>query len=50
MSLRATGKLDPARIVMMDETWINHYTLESRDGSKQWVKLGKRALKCPKTQ
>ena len=26
------------RFVTMDETWIHHYTPESREGSKQWVK------------
>ena len=25
------------RFVAMDETWIHHYTSESREGSKQWV-------------
>ena len=28
------------RFVSMDETWIYHYTLKSRKGSKQWVKPG----------
>ena len=34
----------------MDETWIHHYTLESREGSKQWVKRCESAPMCPKTQ
>ena len=38
------------RVVTMNETWIHHYTLESREGSKQWVKPGESALKRPKTQ
>ena len=38
------------RFVTMDETRIHHYTLESREGSKQWVKPDESAPKCPKTQ
>ena len=38
------------RPVMVGETWIHHYTLESREGSKQWVKPGESALKRSKTQ
>ena len=34
----------------MDETWILHYTPESRKWSKQWVNPGGSALKRPKTQ
>ena len=34
----------------MDETWIHHYTPESREESKKWVKPGKSAPKRPKTQ
>ena len=36
--------------VSMDETWIHHYTQESREGSKQWVKPRESAPKRPKTQ
>ena len=38
------------RFVTMDETWVNHYTLELRKGSKQWVESGKNARNRPKTQ
>ena len=38
------------RFVTMDETWIHHYTLKSREGSKQWIKPGESAPKRPKTQ
>ena len=38
------------RFVTMNETWIHHYTPESREGSKQWVKPGESAPKRPKTQ
>ena len=39
------------RFITMDETWINHYTPESREGSKQWVnKPGESAPKRQKTQ
>ena len=34
----------------MDKTWIHHYTPESRQGSKQWVKPRENAPKRPKTQ
>ena len=34
----------------VDATWIHHYTPESREGSKQWVKPGETASKRPKTQ
>ena len=34
----------------VDETWIHHYTLELREGSKQWVKPDESAPKRPKTQ
>ena len=33
------------RFVTMDETWIHHYTPESREGSKQWVNPGESAPK-----
>ena len=36
------------RFVTMDETWIHHYTSESREGLKQWVKPGESAPKRPK--
>ena len=35
---------------MMDDTWIHHYTPESREESKQWVKPGESAPKRQKTQ
>ena len=38
------------RLVTMDETWIHHYTPESHEESKQWVKLDESAPKRPKTQ
>ena len=38
------------RFVMMDETWIRHYSPESREWPKQWVKPGESASKLPKTQ
>ena len=38
------------RYVEMDETWIHHFTPESPEGSKYWVKPGKSAPKRPKTQ
>ena len=38
------------QFVTMDKTWIHHYTPESPEGSKQWVKLGESALKRPKIQ
>ena len=38
------------RFVTIDETWIHHYTLESREGSKHWVRPGESAPKRPKTQ
>jgi len=28
------------RFVTMDETWIHHYTLESKQQSKQWTETG----------
>ena len=36
------------RFVTMDETWIHHYTPESREGSKQLVIPGESASKRPK--
>ena len=38
------------RFVMMDETWIHHYTPESREWSNQWVNPGESAPKRPKMQ
>ena len=38
------------RFVSMDETWIHHYTPESRGGSKQWIKPGESAPKRSKTR
>ena len=34
----------------VDETWIDHYIPESREGSKQWVKPGESSSKRSKTQ
>ena len=34
----------------MDETWIHHYTPESREGAQQWIKPDESASKCLKTQ
>ena len=34
----------------MDETWIHHYTPESREGAQQWVKPGESGLKHLKMQ
>ena len=34
----------------MNETWIHHYTPESHEGSKQWVKSDESAPKRSKTQ
>jgi hypothetical protein len=28
------------RFITMDETWIHHYTLESKQQSKQWTEAG----------
>jgi len=28
------------RFITMDETWIHHYTLESKHQSKQWTEAG----------
>lgn len=38
------------RIVTIDETWIHHYTPESKESAKQWVGPGGSAPKRPKTQ
>ena len=38
------------RFVTMDEIWIHQYTLESCEGSQQWVENGESAPKHPKTQ
>ena len=38
------------RFVTMDKTWIHHYTPESREWSKQWVKPGESSPKHSKTQ
>lgn len=38
------------RFITMDETWIHHYTPESREGPKQWCEKEKGAPKRPKTQ
>ena len=37
------------RYITVDETWICHYTRETKEQSKQWVFEGERALKKAKT-
>ena len=37
------------RFVTTDETWIHHYTSESREGSKKWLKPVGNTPKRPKT-
>ena len=38
------------RFVTLSETRIHHYTVESREGAKQWVKPGESVPKRAKTQ
>ena len=38
------------RFVIIDETWIHHYTPESKQQAKQWVRPGRTAPKRAKTQ
>ena len=47
---KRNSKEFPRWFVTVDETWIHHYSPESREGSKQWFKLGESAPKRPKTQ
>jgi histone-lysine N-methyltransferase SETMAR len=35
-----------SRFITMDETWIHHYTPESKDQSKQWTEAGCTAPKA----
>jgi len=37
------------RFVTVDETWIHHYTPETKEQSKQWTKSGESALKKTQT-
>ena len=37
------------RYITVDETWIHHYTPETKEESKQWVFEGDRAQKTVKT-
>lgn len=37
------------RLVTVDETWIHHYTPETKEQSKQWIVKGERAPKKAKT-
>jgi len=37
------------RFVTMDETWVHHFTPESKQQSKQWVEVGGSAPKKTKT-
>lgn len=37
------------RFVTVDETWVHHYTPESKQQSKQWMAAGERAPKKAKT-
>ena len=34
----------------MDETWIHHYTPESKRSSSEWTAVGEKRPKRPKTQ
>ena len=34
----------------MDETWIHHYTLETKRSSTEWTAAGESRPKRPKTQ
>ena len=36
--------------VTLDETWIYHYTLETKEGSKRWVEAGGRGPKRSQKQ
>ena len=38
------------RYVTMDETWIHHYTPESKWSSAEWTAVGEKRPKRPKTQ
>ena len=38
------------RYVTIDETWIHHYTLETKISSAEWTAAGESRLKRPKTQ
>ncbi len=38
------------RLIIVDETWIHHYTPETAQQSKQWVSKGQSAPKRPKSQ
>ena len=38
------------RYVTMDETWIHHYTPESKRSSSEWTAIGEKRPKRPKTQ
>ena len=38
------------RYVTMDETWIHHYTPETKRSSGEWTAAGENRLKRPKTQ
>jgi len=37
------------RFVTVDETWIHHYTSETKEQSKQWTKSGESVPKKAKT-
>jgi len=37
------------RVVTVDETWIHHYTPETKQQSKQWISPGESAPKKAKT-
>lgn len=39
-----------ARLVTMDETWIHHYTPESKQQAARWTAQGERQPRRPKTQ
>ena len=38
------------RYVTMDETWIHHYTPESKRSSAEWTAVGEKCPKRPKTK
>ena len=38
------------RYVTMDETWIHHYTPESKRSSAEWTAVGEKRPKRPKVQ
>ena len=37
------------RFITMDETWVHHFTSETKEQSKQWIEKGESAPKKAKT-